>query len=131
LKPIINILGDRYFTEAAESKQTKQTFKDLLDESLLMKFGRADNKCVVGKITEVCNDDLYVDFGGKFEAVVKKPEEKSNFYKKGSLVRLILRKFEVTGEFLGDSKHITLCEADALLVGPYSMEYNERRKQQK
>lgn len=113
------------------SSPSKITFQKLLDDSLLMKFGRPDNKCLVGKITDICNDDLYIDFGGKFEAVLKKPEEKSNFYRKGALVRILLRKFEMTGAFLGDPRHITLCEADAILVGPYSSSFEQYRKQQR
>lgn len=115
--------------EENNASSSKTTFQKLLDDSLLMKFGRPDNKCLVGKITDVCNDDLYIDFGGKFEAVLKKPEEKSNFYRKGALVRILLRKFEMTGEFLGDPRHITLCEADAILVGPYSSGFEQYRKQ--
>ncbi|XP_066935508.1 small ribosomal subunit protein bS1m-like [Clytia hemisphaerica] len=114
-------------SNVSEHSQSK-TFQELLDESPIMKFGRPDNKCLVGKITDVCNDDLYIDFGGKFEAVLKRPEEKANFYRKGSLVRILLRKFEMTGAFLGDPRHITLCEADALLVGPYSKKFEQRRK---
>lgn len=104
-----------------DTNSKKPSFKELLDESLLMQFGRPDGKCVVGRITHVCNDDLYVDFGAKFEAVVKKPPSNDGkpLYEKGSLVRLILNKFEMTGAFLGDPRHITLCEADALLIGPY------------
>ena len=122
----------RTFSSISENNSSSgTTFQKLLDESLLTKFGRPDNKCLVGKITDVCNDDLYIDFGGKFEAVLKRPEEKSNFYKKGTLVRILLRKFEMTGSFLGDPRHITLCEADAILVGPYSSQFEQYRKQQR
>ena len=117
--------------EGDTSQETSKTFQKLLDESLLTKFGRPDNKCLVGKITDVCNDDLYVDFGGKFEAVLKRPEEKSTFYKKGALVRILLRKFEMTGSFLGDARHITLCEADAFLLGPYTSQFEQKRKHQR
>ena len=125
------ILSSTLEDNTTTDSSPKITFQKLLDESLLTKFGRPDNKCLVGKITDICNDDLYIDFGGKFDAVLKKPEEKSNFYKKGALVRILLRKFEMTGEFLGDPRHITLCEADALLVGPYSSGFEQYRKQQR
>lgn len=105
------------------------SFDELLRESPLMKFGRADQKCVVGRIVDICNDDLYVDFGGKFEAVVKKPQTTTikDEYKLGTLVRLILNKFEMTGQFLGDEQQITLNEADATLIGHFQ-EARENKK---
>ena len=105
------------------------SFDELLRESPLMKFGRADQKCVVGRIVDICNDDLYVDFGGKFEAVVKKPQITTikDEYKLGTLVRLILNKFEMTGQFLGDEQQITLNEADATLIGHFQ-EARENKK---
>ena len=105
------------------------SFDELLKESPLMKFGRADQKCVVGRIVDICNDDLYVDFGGKFEAVVKKPQTTTikDEYKLGTLVRLILNKFEMTGQFLGDEQQITLNEADATLIGHFQ-EARENKK---
>ena len=105
------------------------SFDELLKESPLMKFGRADQKCVVGRIVDICNDDLYVDFGGKFEAVVKKPQTTTikDEYKLGTLVRLILNKFEMTGQFLGDEQQITLNEADAILIGHFR-EARENKK---
>lgn len=105
------------------------SFDELLRESPLMKFGRADQKCIVGRIVDICNDDLYVDFGGKFEAVVKKPQTTTikDEYKLGTLVRLILNKFEMTGQFLGDEQQITLNEADAILIGHFR-EARENKK---
>ena len=59
--------------DAAPSK----TFEELLESSPLMKIRRPKGTSVTGRIAHVCNDDLYVDFGGKFEAVVKRPAVKS------------------------------------------------------
>lgn len=95
------------------------TFDELLASSKLMKFGRCVDKCVVGKIVDVCNDDLYVDFGGKFEIVCQRPEDGDlELYKKGKLLRIILYNFEMTGKFLGDTTSITVCEANGRLLGP-------------
>lgn len=51
----------------------EKCFEELLESSPLMKMRRPQGRTVTGKITNVCNDDLYVDFGGKFYTVVKKP----------------------------------------------------------
>ena len=66
-------------SEAASSTGTdsdlskERSFEELLESSQLMKIRRPEGRTVVGKITNICNDDLYVDFGGKFYTVVKKP----------------------------------------------------------
>eukprot|EP00794_Sanderia_malayensis_P012265 gene12264-13530_t len=94
-----------------------ETFEEMLESSPLMKIRRPQGLAVNGKITNICNDDLYVDFGGKFEVVVKRPSIRADEYKIGSKVRVMLRKFEMTGHFLGQNKHITLLEADGSLLG--------------
>eukprot|EP00795_Rhopilema_esculentum_P008235 gene8235-14172_t len=68
----------RYYSnenvENHDSRNSQEkTFEELLESSPLMKIRRPQGKIVSGKITNVCNDDLYVDFGGKFEVVVKRP----------------------------------------------------------
>ena len=59
--------------EFPPTQEKEYTFEELLESSQLMKIRRPQGRAVSGIITNVCNDDLYVDFGGKFEAVVKKP----------------------------------------------------------
>ena len=59
--------------EASSVPPSERSFEELLESSQLMKIRRPQGRTVVGKITNVCNDDLYVDFGGKFYVVVKKP----------------------------------------------------------
>lgn len=68
-------------------------------------------------IENVKDSDLYVDFGGKFHAVVPQPE--NAFYPRGSLVRIRLRDPEMTNQFMINTKAISLHEADATLLGPY------------
>ena len=60
---------DGVFKDTSKEK----SFEELLESSQLMKIRRPSGRTVIGKITNVCNDDLYVDFGGKFYVVVKKP----------------------------------------------------------
>ena len=59
--------------ESTATQEKEYTFEELLEGSQLMKIRRPQGRAVSGVITNVCNDDLYVDFGGKFEVVVKKP----------------------------------------------------------
>ena len=61
------------FTAADSDLSKERSFEELLESSQLMKIRRPVGRAVVGKITNICNDDLYVDFGGKFYTVVKKP----------------------------------------------------------
>ncbi|KAF6779724.1 hypothetical protein AHF37_00941, partial [Paragonimus kellicotti] len=73
---------------------------------------------VIGVVIENVNEtDLYIDFGGKFHCVCPQPAEQH--YPRGSLVRLRLRDPEMTNKFMINTKGISLCEADATLLGPY------------
>ena len=63
----------KYCSNDSSNSQEK-TFEEMLESSPLMKIRRPQGKIVSGRITNVCNDDLYVDFGGKFEVVVKRPQ---------------------------------------------------------
>lgn len=65
------------FEDGSSLNRCSQTFRELLEASPLMKMGRPNGKAVVGIVTNICNDDLYVDFGAKFEAVVKKSSKDS------------------------------------------------------
>ena len=66
----------------------------------------------------IVDDNLYVDMGGKFHAVVTAPKQRKVAYQVGSQVVVHLRDLEMTAHFLGDSKDTSLLEAEAELVGP-------------
>lgn len=46
----------------------------MFKQSKFVALGDLENKYLIGKIVDVVGDDLYVDYGGKFNCVVKRPE---------------------------------------------------------
>ena len=63
-------------TEAHDSVQ--ENFEEMFKETQFAKLGRPNGKIVEGKITHIINEDMYIDFGWKFHAVVKIPPSKVN-----------------------------------------------------
>ena len=53
-----------------------ESFAEMFEETPFAKLGRPAGKVVEGKITHMVKDDMYVDFGWKFHAVVKIPPNK-------------------------------------------------------
>lgn len=56
--------------------QTKQTFAQMFRKSKFVSLGNLENKILIGKIFDIVGDDLYIDYGGKFNAVCKRPYNK-------------------------------------------------------
>lgn len=94
------------------------TFAKMFRQSKFVQLGGLKGRLISGRIVDVIDDDLYVDFGGKFNAVVQRPQNKQrDQYTIGAVVSIRLQSWEMAARFLGASRHISLLEADAQLVG--------------
>jgi small subunit ribosomal protein S28 len=103
----------------SSSHQTKpMTFAKMFRQSKFVQLGGLKGRLLSGRVVDVVDDDLYVDFGGKFHAVVQRPQTKQrDQYVTGAVVSIRLQSWEMAARFLGASRHISLLEADAQLVG--------------
>lgn len=66
-------------SDVIEVKQAgeQNSFLHLLRHSEFVQMGDPAGKIVIGKIFQVVNTDLYIDFGGKFYCVCRKPKRNS------------------------------------------------------
>ncbi|KAK6062195.1 hypothetical protein COOONC_00142 [Cooperia oncophora] len=89
------------------------TFSRMLRESKFIELGDFNGRLVSGKIVQRIQDDLYIDFGLKFNAVCKAPAVNPIAYREGAVVLLRLHDPELSEQFLGSEHDLTLLEADA------------------
>ncbi|GIX91788.1 28S ribosomal protein S28, mitochondrial [Caerostris darwini] len=114
-------LGKFHEIEKSEGKiesspREEKSFLHLLRHSEFVQLGNPQGKIVVGKIFQVVNTDLYVDFGGKFQMVCRKPKRNSQLYVRNAEVKVRLDELELCARFLGATEDLTLLEASGTLV---------------
>ncbi|KAL0280946.1 UNVERIFIED_CONTAM: hypothetical protein PYX00_002091 [Menopon gallinae] len=99
-----------------KKKDDHETFASMFRNSAFVDIGNPAGKVVLGKIFNITNNDLYIDFGWKFHTVCSVPERSIGNYKIGSKVLLKIVDLELTAKFLGDVKYTSLLEADCKLL---------------
>ncbi|EFO88076.1 hypothetical protein CRE_06016 [Caenorhabditis remanei] len=115
-------------TESSEAQN--QSFASLLRNSKFMQLGDFNGRLVVGKIVHRIQEDVYIDFGLKFNAVCKVPAVNAEAYRSGARVLIRLLDPELSERFLGSKKDLTLLEADAVLVRLLSNVPRQQRQNQ-
>ncbi|GBM66734.1 28S ribosomal protein S28, mitochondrial [Araneus ventricosus] len=94
----------------------QRSFLNLLRHSEFVQMGEPRGKVVVGKIFQVVKTDLYIDFGGKFYCVCRKPKRNSELYVRNAEVKVRINELELCARFLGAVEDLTLLEASATLL---------------
>ena len=96
------------------TREEELTFAEMFRNSKFVQTVSPVGKKVKGEVIAVVDDNVYVDFGCKFHAVMAVPQAKPEF--KGRKVEVLVHDLEITDHFLGDSRHTSLLEAEAEFV---------------
>lgn len=111
-------LTKNLFSSGVEHDQTShQSFASLFESSKFARILNPVDKKVEGEVMAVIGDKLYIDFGCKFHAVVRRPEENAESFVEGAKVVVLVKDLEMSMHPLGSSKDLSLLEAEAKLCG--------------
>jgi len=105
------------FADALAKFEGHVSFPKMLRYSPFVQMGDPQGKIVEGKIVHIVNDDLYIDFGFKFNCVCPRPSKNGEAYILGRSVRLLVHDLELSTRFLGSKTDLTILEADCTLLG--------------
>lgn len=71
---------DQIARDCLEGKDNpNESFASMLRHSKFLQIGNPQGKIVSGTIFEVFEDDLYIDFGGKFHCVCSRPKSNPEY----------------------------------------------------
>lgn len=56
----------------------EKSFAEMYYESAMVQIGDISQQKVIGKVIQKVNDDLYIDYGGKFHCVCKAPRKEES-----------------------------------------------------
>lgn len=62
-----------------QKEDDNESFASMIRRSKLLQLGKPEGKIVSGHIFEVFEDDLYIDFGGKFHCVCPRPAQNPEY----------------------------------------------------
>ncbi|CAL8074448.1 unnamed protein product [Orchesella dallaii] len=105
------------FAKAMAKIEGHESFPKTLRYSPLTKMGDPQGKIVEGTIVHVVDNDLYIDFGAKFNCVCPRPTKNGSGYTLGKKVRLMIHDLELSTRFLGAKTDLTILEADCSILG--------------
>uniref|UniRef100_A0A1I7XVG3 Phosphoglycerate kinase n=1 Tax=Heterorhabditis bacteriophora TaxID=37862 RepID=A0A1I7XVG3_HETBA len=111
----LDVFADSIVKDASDVNKGL-SFARMLRKSKFIQLGDFGGRLLSGKIVHRTQDNLYIDFGLKFNAVCNVPATNDNEYRVGAIVLLRLHDVELSERFLGSSHDLTLLEADATLL---------------
>ena len=71
-----NLVLKSKFSQMMETEPKEAiTFARMFRHSKFVSLGDLQNKYLIGRVVDVVGDDIYIDYGGKFNCVCKRPEK--------------------------------------------------------
>lgn len=72
-------LRSKFYNLIETETKEQLSFARMFRHSKFVSLGDLQNKYLIGRIVDITGDDLYIDYGGKFNCVCKRPEKNSKF----------------------------------------------------